>query len=111
MPKWLHSKLLLWKYIHPKPGHRPEIKLWVETLSWRPRYVSLAGEWLMTIEKGVLGHLYSTPSIYSVFEQENLPPIFKEASEFTTYALDQFKERADRDGVSLVTLPTMTMGT
>ena len=111
LAKWLHSKLLLWKYTHPKPGQHPEVKLWVETLSRRPRYASLADEWPTTIEKGVLSHLYSTTSIYSVFEQENLPPIFKEALEFTAFALDQFKERVEEDGVSLVILSTTTMGT
>ena len=35
---------------------------------------------------------------------ENPPPVFKEALEFTGFALDEFKRRADRDGVHLVIL-------
>ena len=35
----------------------------------------------------------------------------EEAAGFTAFALDQFKERAERDGVSLVILSTYTMGT
>ena len=111
LAKWLHSKLLLWEYTHPKPGEHPEIKLWVEILSQQPRYNYLTNGWPTTIEKGVLAHLYSTTSIYSVFHQENLPPVFKEALEYTAFALDQFKQRADQDGISLVILSTMTMGT
>ena len=111
LAKWLHSKLLLWEYTHPKPGGDPNINFWVNHLSQRPHYNSLAKEWPATIEKGVLDHLYSATSIYSVFGRKDLPPIFEEALEFTAFALDQFKERAERDGVSLVILSTMTMGT
>ena len=35
---------------------------------------------------------------------ENPPPVFKEALEFTSFALDEFKRRADSDGVHLVIL-------
>ena len=41
---------------------------------------------------------------------ENPPPVFKEALEFTGFALDEFKRRADRDGVHLVILAIHAMG-
>lgn len=41
---------------------------------------------------------------------ENPPPIFKEALEFTGFALDEFKRRADRDGVRLVILAVHHVG-
>ena len=110
LAKWLHSRLLLWEYTHPNPEGDPDINFWVNHLSQRPRYNSLAKEWPAAIEKAP-GLLYSVSSIYSVFKEEELPPIFEEALEFTAFALDQFQERAERDGVSLVILSTMSMGT
>lgn len=41
---------------------------------------------------------------------ENPPPVFKEALEFTGFALDEFKRRADRDGVHLVILAVHHVG-
>ena len=38
-------------------------------------------------------------------------PAFQEAVEVTAFALDQFKDRIERDGGSLVILSTHTMGT
>lgn len=44
-----------------------------------------------------------------MFGNENLPPVFEEALDFTAFALDLFKERAERDGASLVILATHRM--
>lgn len=41
---------------------------------------------------------------------ENPPPVFQEALEFTGFALDEFKRRADSDGVRLVILATHHVG-
>jgi hypothetical protein len=38
----------------------------------------------------------------SVFETEDLPPVFEEAVAMTGYALDEYQQRADRDGASLL---------
>ena len=105
LAKWLYSKRLLWKYarVEAAEGDRKEpedtqITAWLERLSHRPHYASLAEERPPTVR------------INRVFERKNLPLIFEEALEFTAYALDQFKARADQDGVSLVILSTHTMG-
>ena len=97
LAKWLYSKRLLWKNDRIETENT-QITAWVNFLSQRPRYASLANEW--------------TPitRINRTFEREELPPVFKEALEFTAYALDQFKARADQDGVSLIILSTHTMG-
>ena len=108
LAKWLHSKLLLWEYTHGKVGEDPELNMWVNHLSRRPRYDSLAKEWPSLTEKKRYDH---PRSIYSVFKEEDLPPIFEEALEFTAFALDQFKALAEEDGVQLVILSTMSMGT
>ena len=47
-----------------------------------------------------------------VFNIINIPErMVKEVLEFTAFGLDQFKERADRDGAALAILSTYTMGT
>ena len=40
-----------------------------------------------------------------------MPAIYEDALDFTAFALDQFRERADRDGAALVILSTPHMGT
>ena len=40
-----------------------------------------------------------------------MPPVYEDALDFTAFALDQFKERADRDGAALVILSTHYIGT
>ena len=49
-------------------------------------------------------------SINDVFRRETLPPAFQDAVDYTGFALDEFKARADRDGAALVILSTYTMG-
>ena len=108
LAKWLHSKLLLRKYTRLGADEDPELNMWVHYLSKELGYDSLADEWPPLTEKGRHDHPYS---IYSVFGRKDLPPIFEEALEFTAFALDQFKERAEREDIPLLILSTHTMGT
>lgn len=78
----------------------PELIRWLESLNSRPGYEALLDGWSPT------GRTQANDE----FQKENLPPVFKEALEFTAYALDQFKERARRDGASLIILATYRMG-
>ena len=73
----------------------------VEELRHRPGYESLLGGWQPTPGQ----------AIKPIFNQKDLPPFFEAALDFTAFGLDQFKERADRDGASLVILSTHMMGT
>ncbi len=68
-------------------------------LSRRAPYASLLDGW------------QPTSDINGVFHRKDLPSYFESALDFTTFALDQFKERAEHDGVSLVILSTHTMRT
>ncbi len=79
----------------------PKLIAWAELLSRRPRYASLLAGWQPTRQAHT----------ERMFTEKDLPPVFEEALEFTAFALDRFKERADRDGVSLVILSTHTMRT
>lgn len=65
----------------------------------RPEYARLIRDWDMA----------KTPSIDEVYYDEPLAPIFREALAFTGFALDQFQERAHRDGFNLLILATQTM--
>ena len=73
----------------------------VEELRHRPGYESLLGGWQPTPGQ----------AIKPIFNQKDLPPFFEAALDFTAFGLDQFKQRADRDGASLVILSTHMMGT
>ena len=69
-------------------------------LRQRPRYESAFRGW----EAENAGQ----PQLLAV--SENPPPVFKEALEFTGFALDEFKRRADQDGVHLVILAVHHVG-
>ena len=75
-----------------------------EELRHRPGYESLLGGWQPKAAESV-------SSVFWIFNQKDLPPFFEAALDFTAFGLDQFKQRADRDGASLVILSTNTMGT
>ena len=81
----------------------PELTARVALLSQRsPRYAALLDGWRPTTREGLGGPFLHT---------QDLPPIYEDALEFTAFALDQFRERADRDGAALVILSTHYIGT
>ena len=49
------------------------------------------------------------PSFFALFQEGRDSPFYKEALAFTAFALDEFKERAQRDGAALVILATYRM--
>ena len=76
-------------------GHvTPGFPARVEGLATDPRYARLFDGWSPEIWE----------DIETVFAEDHLPPIFKDALEYTAFALEQFKARTDRDGVRLVLL-------
>lgn len=93
--KWLDVKVEMMFY---ESSAAPwELILWrAELLRQQPRYSTFLQEW--------------TPNGYrhidSTFAQSDLPPVFEEALAYTEFGLEQFKRRADRDGVKLVILST-----
>ena len=97
--KWLQIKKHAW---FPADTD-PELIAWVALLSRRfPRYAALFDGWRPTTRDDIW-----TSFLYA----RDLPPIYEDALDFTAFALDQFKERADRDGAALVILPTHYIGT
>ena len=90
---WVRSKINKLDAFRPRPFDI------AEELRRRPGYEALLGDW----------QLKTGQRVTAVFNQKDLPPVFEAALDFTAFGLDQFKERADRDGASLVILSTYTM--
>ncbi len=81
----------------------PELIAWVELLSRRsPRYAALLDGWRPTTRGDI-----EEPFLYA----QDLPPVYEDGLDFTGFALDQFRERADRDGAALVILSSHFIGT
>ena len=95
---WLERKL-------PKSVTRPTsirnvISARVELLKQRPRYATIHDGWT-SVNGG---------QFWALAVQDDPPPVFREGREFAAFALDEFAERARRDGADLIILSTHTMG-
>ncbi len=66
----------------------------LEALRRQPDYTALLEGWRPTTH----------PSMRGIFNRRDLPPIFEDALQYTRFALEQFRQRADRDGAKLVIL-------
>ena len=96
--RWLEIKTEAWFQAAPDP----ELIAWVALLSRRsPRYAALFDGWRPTTR----GDIWTFPDV------RDLPPLYEDALDFTAFALDQFRERADRDGAALVILSSHRIGT
>ena len=81
----------------------PELIAQVALLSRRsPRYAALLDGWRPTT-RGSIANPFKTA--------QDMPAIYEDALDFTAFALDQFRERADRDGAALVILSSHYVGT
>ncbi len=99
LARWLQLKKRAW---FPADTD-PELLAWVALLSRRsPRYAALLDGWHPTTRGDI-----QEPFLYA----QDLPPVYEDGLDFTGFALDQFKERADRDGAALVILSTHYIGT
>ena len=72
-----------------------------EALMRQPGHAALLEGWRPTTRRDMV----------RVFARRDLPPLFEEALEYTRFALEQFKRRADRDGAALVILATHELTT
>ena len=93
--RWLRAKknaLFPWAVWHIRD---------VEALRRQPGYAALLEGWRPTRRH----------DFRRMFARRDLPPLFEEALEYTAFALEQFRQRADRDGVKLVILATHTLKT
>ena len=99
LAKWLHTKgLRIWVDYIPRPT-----EAWANMIAERPCCSWLLDAWAPG-ERVFIEHHH--------FAEEYLPPIYEDALEYTAFGIDQFKRRADRDGVHLAILSaTADMGT
>ena len=77
-------------------NHR--VRLRVELLAQRPRYQSVLEPYL------------NSPKLHKLLQDPTAPLFFKEAIEFTAFALDEFQRRVAADGASLWLLLNSTLG-
>ena len=97
--RWLELKTRAW---FPADTD-PELIAWVALLSRRsPRYAALFDGWRPTTRGDI-----QQPFLYA----QDLPPVYEDGLDFTGFALDQFRERAARDGTALVILSSHYIGT
>ena len=71
----------------------------VEALRRQPGYAALLEGWRPT----------GIHAMILVFARRDLPPFFEDALQYTRFALEQFRQRADRDGAKLVILASHTL--
>ena len=96
--KWLDAKGLIWVETRPRPTEE-----WADMIAERPCCAWLLDVWRPGLEWTPIGH---------PFMEERLPPVYEEALEYTAFAVEQFKRRADRDDARLAILAaTVDMGT
>ena len=92
----------LWRrYRERQPWRTPEQRLaWAELISRDPRHATFMDGW----DPRVRG--FADEAVL----RENPPPAFREALDVTVFALEQFRERAERDGAALVVLAAYGFG-
>ena len=72
----------------------PQIAAWADMIAERSCCTLLLKDWQPAIWW----------SVDRQFMEERLPPVLEEALEYTEFGVEQFKRRADRDGVNLAIL-------
>ena len=85
----------------PAWAYDPYVTAWANIIAERPCCTLLLDDWQPA-------RWYAD----TLFTQERLPPVIEEALEYTAFGIDEFKRRADRDGVNLAILSaSVYMGT
>lgn len=80
--------------VHLRPRHVTSFVRRAEALRRRPGYAASFAGWEPTRRR----------DLRALFAAADPPPVVREALEYTTFALEQFKTRTDRDGARLVAL-------
>ena len=95
--KWIEAKASV-NALVSKPD--PWLVAWMNHLKELPAYETLPLEWWPR----------SRVDAYDIFKEDSLPLFYEESMDFTEFALDEFKKRADRDDAALVILSTHHVG-
>ena len=95
---WLDAQAEVRSRLKGIPMDRFSWLAWADVLRQRhPEAAPLLDSWLSMNPLG---------SMNAPFRTERLPPPYAAELEYTAFALEQFRQRADRDGASLVILAT-----
>ena len=98
LASWLRAKK---RSLFPSEHDRHRFRRDVEALRRRPGYASMFEGWRSLRLRNMDG----------VFTIKDLPPILEDTLQYTRFALEQFKQRADRDGAKLVILASHRLTT
>lgn len=94
---WLQAEIAT---VLPQAQTDPVLTTIARDLAVRPRYANLLQGWTPT----------TVAALDTPFQREDfLPPVFREALDFTGFALDEFQRRAAADQARLVILATHSM--
>ena len=95
--KWIEAEMST-SALFTEPD--PWMLEWKKQLKEFPVYETLPPEWWPS----------NRFKAYDIFDEDNLPLFYEENLDFTEFALDEFKRRADRDDAALIILSTHRMG-
>ena len=96
LARWLRrKKRSLFPSDHDRHGFERDVK----ALRRQPRYAALFEGWRSPRRHDAL----------VVFARRDLSPFFEDALQYTRFALEQFRQRADRDGAKLAVLASHTL--
>ena len=98
--EWIEAKKKSQGELHASVRD-PWMLEWMRQLQEYPVYETLPLEWWPS----------SLAEADDIFREDDLPLFYEESLDFTEFALDEFKKRADRDDTALVILSTHHVGT
>ena len=93
--KWVDARIM-----RPPQGENAEFVARAEEIARRPGYEGFLDGWRPT----------NVSDLQDYYGRPDPPPVFREALDFTAFALDEFAERAARDGAALVILAVHVNG-
>ena len=97
--EWIEAKKKSQGELHASVRD-PWMLEWMRQLQEYPAYETLPLEWWPS----------SLAEADDIFREDDLPLFYEESLDFTEFALDEFKKRADRDDTALVILSTHHVG-
>ena len=93
----------LWRKLDGRGATPPGLLARAEWLSRRPAHSTFMRGWDP-------GEYPTVQRLLPLFHEEDPPPVVREALDVTRFALEQFRERAERDGAALVVLADRRFG-
>ena len=97
---WLQTRASLLRSREYRPTRAQQV-LQMEFLNRHPAHARLLDGWRPP--------LLPSSRYHALFAEKKGSPFYREALAYTAFALDEFKKRADLDGVALVVLATHTL--